>query len=478
MTRRSTPAAPPGDVGVGSALGSYELLAELGAGAMGRVYRARHVRLGREVAIKVLNPEQAARRDVVERFFREARVANAIDHPHIVEVTDFVEEPGAAYLVMELLEGRSLRELASGTGEGYPRVARLLDLLAQVCDALQAAHDKGIVHRDLKPDNVFVVTRDGGDFAKVLDFGVAKLADPGAGHNATVAGMILGTPSYMAPEQALGREVDGRTDVWAAGAMLHEVLAGAVPFTGRSFVELAMAIRERPPAPLPEQTAGGEPIPPEVAAIVARCLEKRSADRFATMGELAEALRAARAACAGTGAAGAVRRRGGRAVALALAALALVAAGVAAVVLGIPQRVAGRAAGAWTSVRDLVDEATTTPAAAPPRTQAAAPPRAHAAAPTRAPAAATPAPARPAPRPTVELLLRSSPPGAKAVRLDTGEELGTTPLRVNVPRRAGSLWIEVRLAGFDPVKLEIDPRRDTTANVTFERSRRKAAARR
>jgi len=448
MRKASPPSGPPGEIRLGTVLGSYRIVAELGAGAMGRVYRARHVRLGREVAIKVLNPEHAARRDVVERFFREARVANEIDHPHIVEVTDFVEAPGRAYLVMELLEGRSLRDLVRDRG-AYPSIARLRTILAQVCEALHAAHGKGVIHRDLKPDNVFVVERGGADFAKVLDFGVAKLADP-EDHKATTAGMILGTPSYMSPEQALGREVDGRTDVWAAGAVLHELLSGVVPFQARSFVELAMAIRERPPAPLPERTPGGERIPPDVAAIVARCLEKRAADRFATMGELAGALRGGRGAPSAR-----QGSRRGRGAVLALAVLALVAGGALAVGRGVPARLAGAAAGAWAAVRDRVDEATTSrPASAPPR----------------------PAPA-PAVRPEVEILLRSSPPGAKVVRLDTGHPVGTTPVRFEVPRRAASLWVEMSLAGFQPVKLEIDLRRDTTATVAFERTRAKAARR-
>jgi serine/threonine-protein kinase len=456
MRKPSTPRAPA-QIDVGSALGSYELVAQLGAGAMGRVYRARHVRLGREVAIKVLNPEYAARRDVVERFFREARVANEIDHAHIVEVTDFVEAPGVAYLVMELLEGKSLRDLASGRGEGYPSVARLLAILAQVCDALHAAHEKGVIHRDLKPDNVFVVERGGEDFAKVLDFGVAKLADP-ADHAATTAGMILGTPHYMAPEQALGREVDRRADVWAAGVVLHELLAGTVPFTARSFVELAMAIRERPPAPLPERTPGDERIPGDVAAIVTRCLEKRPADRFATMADLAEALRGHRVPRA------AVPGRRPLAVA-AVAAVALLAGGAGAVRLGLPQRLRDEVSPAWSALRERVEEATS------PR-----PPPSPA--PTSSRAAASQSPARPPPRPTVELLLRSTPPGAKVVRLDTGERLGTTPLRLDLPRKAASLWIEMTLAGFQRVKFEVDLRRDMTANVAFERAPRRASRRR
>jgi hypothetical protein len=171
------------------------------------------------------------------------------------------------------------------------------------------------------------------------------------------------------------------------------------------------------------------------------------------MGELAAALRGGRAPRAGTA------RWFERPVALALAALALVVALAVAVRLGTPQRIAGAAAAAWTSLRDRVDEATSTRAPAP----------------VPAPARTVAPPARAA-RPTVELLLRSSPPGAKVVRVDTRERLGTTPLRVRVPRKAASLWVEVTLAGFEPVKLEIDQRRDTTANVTFERVRRKPAA--
>jgi eukaryotic-like serine/threonine-protein kinase len=469
MSKPTPPRAPQAEIGVGTVLGSWKLVAELGAGAMGRVYRARHARLGREVAIKVLNPEHAARRDVVERFFREARVANEIDHPHIVEVTDFVEAPGSAYLVMELLEGRSLRDLTAVRGEGYPSIARLVALLGQVCDALHAAHEKGVIHRDLKPDNVFVVERDGREFAKVLDFGVAKLADP-ADHAATTAGMILGTPHYMAPEQALGREVDRRTDVWAAGVVLHELLAGAVPFKARSFVELAMAIRERPPAPMPESTPGGERIPADVAAVVARCLEKRPADRYATMAELAEALRGRRAAARAPGA------RRGRLVAAALAALALVGGGAAALRLGLPQRLGGEVAPAWSALRERVDDATSTRAPPAPAPKAAAPSPAPSARPAQK---AAPAPAaRPAPRPTVELLLRSTPPGARVVRLDTGERLGATPVRVNVPRRAASIWIEMTAPGFRPVKFQVDLRRDTTANVAFERASRRTSRRR
>jgi serine/threonine-protein kinase len=422
-----------------------------------------------------------------------------------VEVTDFVEAPGLAYLVMELLDGVSLRDLSRARGSKYPSVKRLLGLVAQVCEALDAAHEKGVVHRDLKPDNVFVVQRDGADFVKVLDFGVAKLRDPGD-HSATSAGMILGTPHYMAPEQALGREVDRRADVWAAGVVLYELLSGAVPFTAPSFVELAVRIREKAPEPLPRKTPRGERIPPWLAPVVATCLEKRPADRFKSMAALADALRPPR------------RRRGVRRFPwLAVTAVAVLAAGVALLVpTGLPSRaasavaarVAAMRAGAragpasstststTTSTTTTADKAPTapadktapanktapatanktatkTPTAAANKTATPAPAatrtstRAATAKPARAGAADRPAvtPAAPA---TVELDLRSTPAGASVVRLDTGKRLGKTPLRAKVARKEATAWIQLTLDGYAPVKFTVDLRRDSTANVTLK----------
>jgi hypothetical protein len=482
-------AAAAAEVDVGSTLGSYELVAPLGKGAMGRVFRARHVRLGREVAIKVLNPEFVARPDVVQRFFREARVVNDIDHEHIVEVTDFVESPGLAYLVMELLDGQSLRDLMKQKGRKYPPLRRTLEIVAQLCEALEAAHAKGVVHRDLKPDNVFVVQRGGADFVKVLDFGVAKLRDS-VDDMETSAGVILGTPLYMSPEQALGRGIDRRADVWSAGVVLYELLAGAVPFTAPSFVELATRIREDPPKPLPARTPRRERIPPWLAGVVLRCLEKHPEDRFRSMAALGEALRA-----------GPRPRRGARSVRLVAAwtaAAALVLAG--AVALGAPRRALDVVEDAWRTFesrgkaqkgpapsapaarRELAASAPAEPAtgsppaarSAPPRAGASepAPPAARAAAPPRQVAAA--APARPA---TVELVVRSTPAGASIVRLDTGKRLGKTPLRVNVPRRAANVWLKLTLDGYAPVRFLVDLRRDSTANVALHGAKRKTARR-
>ncbi len=193
----------PLEIAVGAELGSYKLVSLLGEGAMGRVFKARHVKLGRAVAVKVLNPEYAARADVVKRFFREARVVNDISHEHIVEVTDFVELPGCAFLVMEMLDGESLRDILKSRKGKWPPIRRVASIMRQVCEALEAAHQKGVVHRDLKPDNVFVVERGGGDFVKVLDFGVAKLKEDDGG--STVTGMILGPRSTWRRSSPSGR---------------------------------------------------------------------------------------------------------------------------------------------------------------------------------------------------------------------------------------------------------------------------------
>ena len=481
MDRTSTThALTSDDIDVGSTLGSFEIVHLLGKGAMGRVFRARHVRLGREVAIKVLNAEFVARPDVVQRFFREARVVNDIDHEHIVEVTDFVESPGLAYLVMELLDGHSLRELMKQKGRKYPPLRRMFGIMAQLCDALDAAHEKGVVHRDLKPDNVFVIERGGGDFVKVLDFGVAKLRDS-VDDMETSAGVILGTPLYMSPEQALGRDVDGRADVWGAGVVLYEMLAGAVPFLAPSFVELAMAIREKEPKPLPKKTPRKERIPAWLAAVVMRCLEKKPDDRYRSMAELKEALRSR----------GTQRRSAVPVRLLAGAAAVVLVAGGAAV--AVQQGLHRKASHALESGLSSL-HAAVSPQAEPeaPRAAQRKPPaaaEAREAAPGKqapAPRSATAsrstttaaAPQKPARAPTVELYLRSTPAGATVVRQDTGERLGKTPLKVNVPRKPGTAWVKMTLDGYEPVRFAVDLRRDNNANITFRGVAKKAARRR
>ena len=202
---------------LGTTLGSYRLLEIIGEGGMGAVYLAEHVKLGRKVALKMLHEQYAKQPDVVRRFFAEARSVNKIFHEHIVEITDFVEnERGANYYIMEYLKGLPLTDLVER--EGALPLSRSVGVVVQVCSALSAVHAAGIVHRDLKPDNIFLIERAGQqDFVKLLDFGIAKLLDTDGqtiNLQTTAAGMIMGTPEYMSPEQARGKSVDYRTDIY------------------------------------------------------------------------------------------------------------------------------------------------------------------------------------------------------------------------------------------------------------------------
>jgi len=273
----ATPAAPAGEIGqrAGEVLGSYQLVRRLGEGGMGEVYLGRHLKLGREVAVKVLRPELAKDPEILRRFFQEARVVNEINHPHIVEVIDFVEELNHAYCVMELLKGDALdRVVELG---GLLPVARTCAIMAQVCEALHAAHQRGVVHRDVKPANIFLTERDGrSDFVKVLDFGVARVAK--AEGSRTQVGAVLGTPAYMSPEQAQGRVVDGRSDVYSVGAVLYELLQGRV---------LSQELFTPPPI---IDTPTGEPVPGPLAELVQQCLEMDPSRRPETALEVAKRL--------------------------------------------------------------------------------------------------------------------------------------------------------------------------------------------
>jgi eukaryotic-like serine/threonine-protein kinase len=273
----------------GSRLGPYEIIAAIGAGGMGEVYRARDTRLGREVAIKVLPAEFAGDPERLRRFEREARVVAALDHPNILALHDVGTDWGTPYLITELLEGASLRELLL---EGALPVHRAVDIAVQIAHGLAAAHGKGIVHRDLKPGNVFV-TGDG--HVKLLDFGVAKLAPTrGAGElaqattvaEATEAGALLGTAGYMAPEQVRAQAVDPRADIFALGCVLYEMLSGRRAFVRTTTAETFGAILHEEPEPLPAGVSG------PLRQIVARCLEKQPGERFSSAHDVALALQA------------------------------------------------------------------------------------------------------------------------------------------------------------------------------------------
>jgi eukaryotic-like serine/threonine-protein kinase len=276
-------------VSAGTRLGPFEILAPLGAGGMGEVYRARDTRLGREVAIKVLPPHLAATPEARARFEREARAASALNHPNICALYDVGREGDTDYLVLELLEGRTLAErIAEG---GALPLAETLAIGAQIADALERAHREAIVHRDLKPGNV-MLTRAG---AKLLDFGLARAGAPQApGVAATIAapltaeGTIVGTFQYMAPEQLEGREADARCDLWALGCVLYEMASGRRAFAGASQASVISAILRDTPRPLGDLVATS---PPALDRLVRACLAKDRAERWQSAGDAARTLR-------------------------------------------------------------------------------------------------------------------------------------------------------------------------------------------
>lgn len=429
---RSVPDAQDGDV-----LGNYQLERLLGEGSMGRVFQARHVRLGRQVALKVLRPQHAHDLSFVRRFFQEARTVNQINHEHIVEIFDFVEEPqrGQVYCVMELLRGQSLGAVLKEEPLTLERIQRIG---VQVCAALGAAHAVGVVHRDVKPDNLFLVHRAGQhDFVKVLDFGVAKiLTSEGTGN--TLDGTIIGTPTYMAPEQAAGLPVDHRADIYAVGNLLYEMLSGHPPFQAPAFGQLVVQIITQPPPPLPKRLASGELMPPALAELVLRCLAKEPEARPRRLEEVTTAL------------------------------LTLGSKAPAVVHLGdpdeevtptqrtpmtpaewwlhprLPLLVGGMAlamlAGAltWSGVQALLR-------------------------PASAQAQVAPAP--------VTLTVHTEPEGARVIRSDTGEALGTTPLVKELPRSEAPLGVRMEKAGYVPLERQVRLDSHAVIKVPLDKAR-------
>ena len=273
-------------ISVGDQLGVYRIQAPLGAGGMGEVYRAFDTRLGRDVALKLLPADMAADADRLARFQREARAAAALNHPNIVTLYSVEQVDDVHFLTMELVDGRPLQELISP--EGLP-TKRVVELVAAMADAVAAAHDKDLVHRDLKPANI-MITPDGR--VKLLDFGLAKMVRPADPDGATRAdvhqtqyGVVMGTPVYMSPEQISGAAVDHRTDIFALGTILYEMLTGGRPFRGTTQMQLAASILRDP---LP---AIGKPgVPGELTDLIERCLAKNPEERLSSARLLAKGL--------------------------------------------------------------------------------------------------------------------------------------------------------------------------------------------
>jgi serine/threonine-protein kinase len=284
------------DLAPGAVLrGKYELIQKLGAGGMGAVYKARHLAFGELKAIKVIGHHLTENETFLGRFRSEAVLARRLQHPNIVRVDDLdTTEDGHPFIVMEYVEGESLRSVIRKTGPLGPR--RAVDIAAQTCAALAAAHGLGILHRDIKPDNVVLITgADGREVAKVLDFGLAKVIEGFEGSSeqvATATGMMLGTPHYMAPEQAMGRKAgpaDGRLDLYALGVVMYEMVTGRVPFDSDTPVGVVLQHIQAVPVP-PHEAYPELKIPLQLSTVILKAMEKEPSRRYANAQEMHAAL--------------------------------------------------------------------------------------------------------------------------------------------------------------------------------------------
>ena len=437
-------------------IGQYRVTGLIGRGGMGAVYAAKHTLLGRPAAIKVLLPELSQQQDIVTRFFNEARAATAIRHPGIIEIYDFGwTRDGAAYLVMELLEGETLARRSTRVPFHWPAV---LAIARQIAGALAAAHAKGIVHRDLKPENVFLVPDPevpGGERIKLLDFGIAKLAvDTSPTLTVTRTGAVIGTPTYMAPEQCRGVAIDHRADLYALGCVIYELCCGRPPFRGEGAGDV-LAAHIYMPAPA-MSTATAE-VPEAVEALVHRLLAKAPGDRLQTAEEVIFAIDAvngertitmdppphatspvtepAMTTLSGSAAMPAARLRTARM----RRSVAAICAGLAAITLVVVTRVM-RGDGAepvMLAAASVQEPVRSVPVAA----SVQEPVRS---APMAAPSRALDPPSPP-PRVAVDVEIDSAPAGADVVL--GGELLGTTPFRGQIPRSDRDVKLVIRLAG-------------------------------
>jgi serine/threonine protein kinase len=279
----SSLANEPFTVSLGSSIGRYKIIGTLGTGGMGKVYLAEDTRLGRKIALKLLPEEFVKDKNRLWRFEREARTASALSHPNVCTIHEVGEtEDGHHYIAMEYIEGRSLDHRISGRPLD---IAEVLRIGSQVADTLDAAHAKGITHRDIKPSNIMITSR---SQVKVLDFGLAKLSptrlsEMASAEPKTTTGLVMGTVPYMSPEQALGREVDHRSDIWSLGVVLYEMATGRLPFSGASASETIDHIVHSQPQAVARFNYD---VPPELERIIRKCLEKEKGRRYQAAREL------------------------------------------------------------------------------------------------------------------------------------------------------------------------------------------------
>jgi serine/threonine protein kinase len=460
---------------IGQLVGNYRITGLLGEGGMGAVYLAEHPGIGRKAAVKVLHPHLTRDSEMAVRFFNEARAANAIRHPGIVEVFDFGTLPsGVSYIIMEFLSGDSL---AKRLRAGRMAMETAVRIAAQAADVLGAAHAVGIVHRDLKPDNLYLAPdprNPGREMVKVLDFGIAKLGGgpTDAGSVKTRTGAVMGTPIYMSPEQCRGtREVDRRTDIYALGVILYEMLCGTPPFVSTGQGELMyLHISEPPPPPRTKNPV----LPERLEAVVLRALAKDPAKRFQTMADLAKAL--AGEAMPTDGAApdrvvSAERQPivapGGRGPIVPKISQTTLSASPSVIERALTTRKPGRggllisgavvlsAAAAYVVIPRLRHPAELVPPAA--------------VAPT-IPAVAEPSsPSVVTPTPSIAVSLTSEPAGARVIRDRDDAVIGVTPLKESWPVATGVEKLRLELDGYQPENVIVPLDRGVGLSIALRR---------
>jgi eukaryotic-like serine/threonine-protein kinase len=478
-------------------IGQYRITNLIGTGGMGVVYGAEHTLIGRAAAVKVLLPEFSQKQSIVARFFNEAKAATAIRHPGIVEVYDFGwHTDGSAYIVMEYLEGETLASRRKRMPMSWPAI---LAVTRQIAGALQAAHTKGIVHRDLKPDNVFIVSDPevpGGERIKLLDFGIAKLADDQTNDHKTRTGAVIGTPKYMAPEQCRGVPVDHRADLYSLGVMMFVLGTGRAPFVGEGAGDVLAAHIHVPPPLMSSLVAN---VPPEIEALVQRLLVKAPADRLQSAEELIFTIDAITAKGSAMGSSpsmtplpavpfaadpptrpsnpttlsalsGAAFDKpptaagSGRSRTVAVAALVAAALGGVAIAFSMKSSHDGAAKPVASSEPP---PAVALPAAAPtpatPATPEAPAPAAPEPLPTPSPTVAAPAAPEPA---TVELAIASTPDGAIVLR--DGAQLGVTPFHGTLPHGDAPVKLTLRKSGYKDKVLTVVPAAALDETVKLE----------
>ena len=440
---------------------------------MGAVYLGEHPVIGRKVAIKVLHTALAADKDIVARFFNEARAIHLIAHPNIVEILDFGQTAdGQPYFIMEYLTGEALSERVARGPMPPPQVATIAE---QMCRALGAAHAKGIIHRDLKPHNVQILEKDGAALVKILDFGVAKIlsAPDGSQSVKTRTGSLMGTPLYMSPEQCKGAGLlDHRTDIYSLGVMIFEMLSGRPPFMAEGIGELfAKHMLEEPPNVL--DVAPGTP--PAMAAAVNKSLNKELDDRFPNMDEFRKALLGEVVVSAGVRPA--PKRPGGVGGTRPLAATTTMSPQAQSTTLSsaiseidddlaLPKRRTGLIIGVVGAVAIaaavvvLVLPKGSSSAGAPVKAVAVAGP---------APAAVLPPAPAPARKTLVTIRFEAVPDGTHVFRKNDGEDLGAAPLDIKLPYNGPSTDYVLRKDGYKDFGVTADLSEDNTVHVALEK---------